>query len=106
MDGLVRLAGALAILTLISAVPSAAPLLACEAPAPVELARQVKERDQQVLLAATEVIRVGVGRASNTGEAVIQVYVAGPTDQTRHTLPADLEGIRVQIMETSEFRPR
>ena len=74
---------------------------------PLEHAVQVKERHQYTLLALPGVVGVGVGRAADTGEVVIQIYASGQADDdARLAFPSDLEGVRVVIVESGEVRPR
>ena len=99
--------GAALALLIAVGVGSATPaLLACEEGDPVELASRVKDRYQDAILAVPGVVGVGVGRASATGDVVIRVYVAGQIEQIRQQLPAELEGIPVQIVESGQFTPR
>src|SRR5215218_5683014 len=86
---------------------------ACPTPAgvppdvtPIEWASQVKARHEQALLQIPGVVGAGVGRAADTGEIVIQIYVLDLTDQLRGALPACLENVRVQPIQTGEFTPR
>jgi hypothetical protein len=72
----------------------------------VVVVSQVKARYEDALLQIPGVVGTGVGRASDSGELVIQVYVAGRTEQVRQAVPAQLEGIRVELIETGEFTPR
>jgi hypothetical protein len=65
----------------------------------------VKARHEEALLQIPGVVGVGVGLSPDTGEAVIQVYTAGPMPQTGQAIPPALEGIRVQVIEAGEFTP-
>jgi hypothetical protein len=75
-------------------------------PAQVAWASQVKTRHEDALLQLPQVVGTGIGWAQDTGEVVIQLYVAVLTEQVRQAVPAHIEGIRVQVVETGEFRPR
>jgi hypothetical protein len=63
-------------------------------------------RHESTLIGILSVVGTGAGLAPDTGEVTIQVYVARLTDQVRQAVPTRLEGIRVQIVETGEFRSR
>lgn len=75
-------------------------------PAQVEWANQVKARQEDTLLRIPGVVGTGVGVAPDTGEVVIQVYVIRLIDQLRQAVPTQLEGVRVQLIETGQFEPR
>src|SRR5215208_1730280 len=99
-------AGLLAILFSLGAGSSPPPVGACEQVDPVQIASQVKARHEGELFAVPGVVGVGIGRAADTGEVVIRVYVSQLTEQVRQAIPDQLEGIRVEIAETGEFTPR
>src|SRR5215212_9916744 len=73
---------------------------------PVEHASEVKARHEDALLQIPNVVGVGVGLASNGSAPVIQVYVAEATDGILRNVPAQLEDIGVEVIETGAIYPR
>jgi hypothetical protein len=72
----------------------------------VEWASQVKARHEHTFFRVPGVVGTGIGRAPDTGEVVIQVYVVVLDDRIREAIPDPVEGIRVQVIESGEFTTR
>lgn len=70
-------------------------------PAAVAAASHVKERHERALLRIPGVVGVGVGLSEIVpGRVVIQVYVERDTAEVRQAVPAQLNSIPVEIVET------
>lgn len=61
----------------------------------------VKSRHEAALFNVPETVGTGIG-LSQPGELVIEVYVRQANENARRNIPAALEGVRVQIVETGE----
>src|SRR4051812_45643770 len=75
-------------------------------PQQVEWASQIKARYEPTFLQVPGVVGTGISRAPDTGEVVIQVYVTGLDARIRQAIPAQVEGVRVQLIATGEFTAR
>jgi hypothetical protein len=69
-------------------------------------ASQVKARHEDELLQAPGVVGLAVGCASHTGGVAILIYVDHLDEGVRRSLPVELEGVQVQLVESGEFTPR
>jgi hypothetical protein len=48
----------------------------------------------------------GVGQGELDGKPTVQVLIAESTAELRQRLPREIEGYRVQVVETGEIRPQ
>lgn len=64
--------------------------------------REIKSRHTPKLMAINGVVGVGIGLLE--GEEVIQVMVAKKTPRLLKKIPGELEGIRINVIETGEIR--
>jgi hypothetical protein len=71
----------------------------------LEAASRTRARYGDFLSGLPEAVGSGVGVSdTNPNEAVIQLYVRQASDSVRLAAPAALEGVRVEVVETGEFR--
>lgn len=70
-------------------------------PAAIVAASQAKERHEQALLSIQGVVGAGIGLSDVIpGQVVIELYVERDTAEVRRLLPAQLDSIPIQIVET------
>lgn len=74
--------------------------------AAVEAVSQVKGQHEASLLQVPGVVGAGIGLSREDGAVVVQVYVSRVTDAIRKAVPACLDGVRVEIVETGTFEAR
>lgn len=73
-------------------------------PAAVDAVTRVKERHESRLLGIPGVVGIGVGLSDRVaGRPVIEIYVKQATDSLRRNLPASIDGVEVNIVETGEI---
>ena len=71
----------------------------------LEAASRARTRYEGFLLKLPEAVGSGIGVSEkDPDEPVIQLYVREASDHARRAAPAALEGIRVEVVETGEFR--
>jgi len=68
-------------------------------------ARQVKKRHDDRLMAIPGVVGTGIAQDAK-GQPIIEVYVERLTKELSRKVPEELEGVRVRIVETGEFKAR
>jgi len=74
--------------------------------ATVEQARNVKLQHDAFLLSLTGATASCVGSsAANPNDVVIQLYVQKVTDVLKNVVPADLDGIRIETIESGNIAP-
>lgn len=73
-------------------------------PDPVKKATEIKQRYEPKWLAIPGVTAVGVGQIGEDRIGII-ISVANNTDKIRKQLPADVEGVPVEVRVSGEFKP-
>ena len=65
---------------------------------------EVQERYTPEWMALADVVGTGIG--SCEGEPCIRVFLARPSPEAEESIPPEVEGYRVELEVTGEFRPR
>ena len=88
-----------------SSSPSPGPGKSKSQEARLEAASRARARYEDFLLKLPEAVGSGIGDSEkDPDEPVIQLYVREASDHARRAAPAALEGIRVEVVQTGEFR--
>lgn len=70
----------------------------------MDAALEVQARHQEALMAVPGVVGVAVGLSRDGRSTAIHIYVASLSPEVRESLPTELDGVPVEIVETGEFR--
>ncbi len=65
---------------------------------------EVQERYTTEWMALAGVVGTGIGACD--GEPCIRVFLARPSPEAEERIPPEVEGYRVELEVTGEFRPR
>jgi hypothetical protein len=66
----------------------------------IRLLKQVQERHEARLLSVPGVMGVGIGMDEARKDTVLVVFVEKLTDKLKNTIPSELEGARVRMIES------
>ena len=69
----------------------------------LEVAADVRDLHQSDLMSNPDVVGTGLSFDEN-GEPVIQVYTRGSRRSASNPLPSELDGVKVQVIVTGEFK--
>lgn len=69
----------------------------------LDIAAGVRDRHESILMANPDVVGTGLSLDRN-GDPVIQIYTRGARRLVGQAIPSELEGIKVQVVVTGEFR--
>jgi hypothetical protein len=74
-----------------------------QVPFGLEIAAEARDAHRGSLMANPDVVGTGLSFGEN-GEPVIQVYTLGARRSAGHAIPNELDGVKVQVIVTGEFR--
>ncbi len=69
----------------------------------LDIAADARDRHSESLMANPDVVGTGLSYDRN-GEPVIQVYTKGAARSVGHAIPSSLDGVKVQVIVTGEFK--